>query len=1563
MLKFHYCDLFERKIEGQPFEELVKNRIIITKYDNIKHLNCLSIFNGSIYVLKTENPQTRTIIQQVNIEIDDDKLIVLFVRDILANRNLDYYYGKIVLPSLKKGDWLKNNPLPENDRIKFVEDYKKNKKVCEHIEKVTVPDNLSNWLTDFELDLSYEIFETEEWVKYALNDSEKEGMLDKYVNIFRLVFEEISNSENLGEIVKEHNDIKIRKYSNYNVGILYCNIYPNSKDKIIVIFNGAHIGNQKVYWDSSIKKIVDQSTPFDNNIENVSRYAFRAYPKWTIFNENLWFAIQKSNEMSNLSLTREQIDFLKKFKFPYYINGQAGSGKSTMLYYLFANIYIYKCLDEIKGNIIFLTENENLLEQTKKCVFDLLNNNAKLTGLTTEQKIDSKNCFNTLKDFLRNLIPENDRENFKEDKYLSFSKFKYLYEHSQLPKSIIKKYSAEESWFTIITYIYGYNSEKIILSKDYLTDEVKEKSRIIPIEKFEGIEKNVLKFYNNLINEEEYWDKLKIIRYIESNKIQKPEYSVVICDEAQDFSRVELRFILRLSEFLKYNLSDVKQVPIIFAGDPNQTVNPSGFRQAEITSMLFEELKEIGEFRYISEENIYNPIFNYRSSQSVVSLANFIQYYRVKNLGIRLLKPQEAKRPDLNSDRNFNTFLSYEAIEDNEILKQDLINILKYKIFIVPVDSQDKEDYQLSINLLSLIDNAEIKTSVEAKGAEYEQVVLFGFGEYFEKNIISLNNNKNGLDEQFQKRFFFNKLYVGITRAQTELLIIDSKSSEENFWKKLVNNNEITDDNWKLLNDFKDKTIEFGTDSIKHILISTPEDARKNAEKDKEQGEYDNNPARLKVAANQFFKLGFNDEGYTCLALSEQIKGNLKKAAELFLNPELKNTKLEEAATCLFKGGFFKELLDEIGINLRNTKQEVRIVISLLETGNSLMKQDVDVLYKNKDVLHQTIKNIDWRNELINLLISNSKSVIDIEQRKDLVEIFENIVTTEDYELWKVIGDIYYDLSNYEKAIRAWDYIDNYDYEKYIKAQIEYSKATEDFEKTVLWLGEFLNYIDNSKEEQIIYKNIIDIYNDNPQITIAVPKYYLFVYKAIVLFNPQNNIEIIGRKAESAFLNNQTAINSFYKELLKINYLDKKVVVYLIERWAKITWKIFHEEADILWRDKLNFEYMEYSKFYNISFIEFSLDELTNLPDHPQPILWNPPEHFSNLIINNFRQFSQIELKKLGQFNLIVGDNNVGKTSLLEALLFSTKKEEYLSNLAYSFEERINLARYIGENNQEHYHIPIAFIHDFIKKDASEKEVKFTLYKNRNIWNFTFRRLTVEEIQNINQIATGIDVDIFFGFISDKKIELIELPLLLKKLNPLESIKSPFIPFGKGFGKDLAKIYKENIDNKKQDRIRFIECMKTFIPNIERISPDTETGEIGIEENGFEEEAPLHQYGEGANKLFRILVQMTLQKGKRLLIDEIDSGIHYSHFINYWKVILKLAKEYDVQIFATTHNSECIKYFKDILIEEDYTTFQDDSRIITLRQLPDKNVKAYTRIFNEFQYEIDNDLDLRGGKL
>ena len=59
--------------------------------------------------------------------------------------------------------------------------------------------------------------------------------------------------------------------------------------------------------------------------------------------------------------------------------------------------------------------------------------------------------------------------------------------------------------------------------------------------------------------------------------------------------------------------------------------------------------------------------------------------------------------------------------------------------------------------------------------------------------------------------------------------------------------------------------------------------------------------------------------------------------------------------------------------------------------------------------------------------------------------------------------------------------------------------------------------------------------------------------------------------------------------------------------------------------------------------------------------------------------------------------------------------------------------------------------------------------------------------------------------------------------------------------------------------------------------------------------------------MLNLALAMNEANGGLVLIDEIENGLHYSAQRKVFSNLLTMAKEFNVQIFATTHSSECIR--------------------------------------------------------
>ena len=82
---------------------------------------------------------------------------------------------------------------------------------------------------------------------------------------------------------------------------------------------------------------------------------------------------------------------------------------------------------------------------------------------------------------------------------------------------------------------------------------------------------------------------------------------------------------------------------------------------------------------------------------------------------------------------------------------------------------------------------------------------------------------------------------------------------------------------------------------------------------------------------------------------------------------------------------------------------------------------------------------------------------------------------------------------------------------------------------------------------------------------------------------------------------------------------------------------------------------------------------------------------------------------------------------------------------------------------------------------------------------------------------------------------------------------------------------------------------------------------------GLPELVPLSAMGEGMIRVSRLVLAISSAPGGVVLVDEIENGIHYSVMSKVWAAVAEAAREFDTQLFATTHSFECVAAAHDTL--------------------------------------------------
>jgi predicted ATPase len=318
----------------------------------------------------------------------------------------------------------------------------------------------------------------------------------------------------------------------------------------------------------------------------------------------------------------------------------------------------------------------------------------------------------------------------------------------------------------------------------------------------------------------------------------------------------------------------------------------------------------------------------------------------------------------------------------------------------------------------------------------------------------------------------------------------------------------------------------------------------------------------------------------------------------------------------------------------------------------------------------------------------------------------------------------------------------------------------------------------------------------------------------------------------------------------------------------------------------------------------------------------------SSLHIEGYRGFEDFEMNDLGRINLLVGTNNSGKTSVLEAiyLLSSAGDPQSLWQLLWRRGECLppELSR-IGEGPRRRSRIELDVSHLFTGHDAqpeatvqisasNQSDARTIEYSIAQVQHQTdessFTSRLVLRVTGNPKPAVGIIPLTRAGGIDPDSLEV-----PARRISQRISDVSPahFITTDSFTGDELVAMWNKISLTPSEGLV--LKALQFLDSDIERIAAQAASGPYYssqarggfiVKRKGWDQPVPIGSMGDGMWRMLAMAIAITQCAGGVLLVDEIDTGLHYSVMSQMWSLIYNAAMELDVQVFATTHSYDCV---------------------------------------------------------
>lgn len=356
-------------------------------------------------------------------------------------------------------------------------------------------------------------------------------------------------------------------------------------------------------------------------------------------------------------------------------------------------------------------------------------------------------------------------------------------------------------------------------------------------------------------------------------------------------------------------------------------------------------------------------------------------------------------------------------------------------------------------------------------------------------------------------------------------------------------------------------------------------------------------------------------------------------------------------------------------------------------------------------------------------------------------------------------------------------------------------------------------------------------------------------------------------------------------------------------------------------------------------------------------------EGFKNIEIKNFRGIDHLKVDDFSRVNVFLGQNNSGKSSVLEALLLlmGMSNPDLPLSLNKSRTRSFRIA-YLQETRYQFYNLDLNNIPEFSSEqfDGLKRHLQMRLLhvddeaKGDGLLNG--QSFVSDPVRVPNTIEMLFDITNSQGTKHFRSSLSVNHADATSRQEPAKEYveKNYAVLFSSdllssNLTNDLSELFKRK---QKNQILSYLQLFDSRINAIDILNNDVYIGYSDVREM-----LPVSMSGDGLRRYLNIVAGSANPMNTAILIDEIDNGLHYSAYKKLWEAIFALATTTNKQVFVTTHSKETLYYLNEML--EEIPDYQNELRLYTIERTLKKGLQAYKLSYEGLRGACANDIEIR----